>query len=338
MDEIKLVGGILCGGFGKRLMPLTNSVPKALLEIRNGYTILEHELTRLKYAGIDTVYLLAGYLHEKIREKIGECWNGIKLEYLIEDRPKGTLYGINNLLSSIDSNTLAVIMNGDIVTDANIKDMISKWVKGTITIMITPLISPYGIVKTIPDGKITSFIEKPKLPYYINGGIYLIPKDLEKHFKIYRKGDVERLIFPSLAKKGLIRYYKDDDAYWHSIDSIKDLEAVRNEFKNRTDKPWGYEKIITITENYMVKTLYIMKGYRTSLHLHKKKHETLHIIKGEGIISIEGEQIYVKPNDLIEIKPETKHFIRATKNLLINEYSTPHPKDVIRIEDPYGRT
>ena len=333
----RFVGAILCGGYGKRLRPLTESTPKSLIEIKNGYTILERQMFQLKYVGIGKVYLLAGYLHEKIKERYGENYNGLKIEYLIEDKPRGTLYAINNLLDVLDEDQVAVIMNGDVVTDANISEMLNQWVEDTVSMLVTPLISPYGIVELEADHRITSFVEKPKLPYYINGGIYIVPKTLERHFKEFKEGDVERLVFPRLAREGLLRYYKEDEAYWCSVDSLKDLGNVQKEYENRTDKPWGYEKVIVCTEHYLTKMLYIMKGYRTSLHMHKEKDETLHVIRGEGIVVLEGEHIRVESGDIVRIRPKTQHLIYATENMTIYEYSTPNLSDVVRIEDPYHR-
>ncbi|MEM4699974.1 MAG: sugar phosphate nucleotidyltransferase [Candidatus Nezhaarchaeales archaeon] len=321
---MELVGGILCGGLGKRLKPLTDTVPKCLIEIKEGYTILEHQLNKLKSAGIGRVYLMAGYLHEKIRERFGEEWGGVKLEYLIEDRPRGTLYAINNLLSNMKEGDVAVIMNGDVVSDVNVRELVKNWVEGTVSIFITPLTSPYGIVETTQDGKVVSFHEKPRLPYYINGGVYVVPKSLEKYFKAYAEGDVERLVFPKLARLGLVRSYREEDSFWQSVDSFKDLEAVREEYRNRTDTPWGYEKTIASTEEYVVRVSYIMKGYSTPPHLHKQGSETIYVIKGEGVVRLGEEDVYVKANDVIKVGPGVLHNITALEPLLIHNYSPSH--------------
>ena len=66
---MKTVGMVLCGGFGKRLRPVTEKVPKPLLEIKEDYAILDKQLFDFKNAGVNEVYLLAGYLHEKNEEK-----------------------------------------------------------------------------------------------------------------------------------------------------------------------------------------------------------------------------------------------------------------------------
>lgn len=321
---MELVGGILCGGLGKRLRPLTDAVPKCLIEIKEGYTILEHQLNKFKNAGIGRVYLMAGYLHERIREHFGEEWRGVRLEYLIEDRPRGTLYAINNLLDVMKDGSVAVVMNGDVVSDVNVRELVRNWVEGTISIFITPLTSPYGIVEVTQDNKVVSFHEKPKLPYYINGGVYVIPKSLEKHFKAYAEGDVERLVFPKLARLGLVRSYREEESFWQSVDSFKDLEAVREEYRNRTDTPWGYEKTITSTEEYVVKVSYVMKGYSTPLHLHKQGRETIYVIRGEGVVRLGEGDVYVRANDVVKVEPGVPHNITALEPLLIHNYSSPY--------------
>ncbi len=91
-------GAILAGGYGKRLRPITTFYPKALIKIKGDYTILEKQLNDLRFSGIDSVYLLVGYLHQKIINKFGNSWKGIKLEYLIEEKPAGTHYAIKKCL------------------------------------------------------------------------------------------------------------------------------------------------------------------------------------------------------------------------------------------------
>ncbi|RLF09328.1 MAG: glucose-1-phosphate adenylyltransferase [Thermoprotei archaeon] len=328
---MRFVGGILCGGLGKRLRPLTDAIPKALIEIRQGYTVLDHQLNKLRSAGVSKVYLMVGYLHEKIKERYGREWKGVDVEYLVEDRPRGTLYAINNLLDAMEEGDVAVVMNGDVVSDVNVKEMMKGWSEGTVSMFITFLTSPYGIVEATQDGKIVSFHEKPKLPYYINGGVYIIPKSLEKYFKAYAEGDVEKLVFPKLARMGLLRSYREEDSFWQSIDSLKDLDTVREEYRNRVDTPWGYEKTVVSTEEYMIRTVYVMKGYSTPLHLHRRRDETIHVLKGEALATVGEQSMYVKANDIVRVKPGTPHALNALEPLLVQEYSSPYPDDVVEL-------
>ena len=322
-----VVGGILCGGMGKRLRPITDSIPKSLIEIKEGYTILDRQLFQMKYAGINRVYLLAGYLHEKISERYGVSWNGLQIEYYVEDKPRGTLFAINSLLKVSDSDYY-LVMNGDVVTDMNLKLLINQSFENAVTIAVTKLVSPYGIVE-LSNGKIVGFKEKPVLPYYINAGIYFIDAKLKEHFFSYEEGDVEKTVFPYLAKKGLLNYYMEEDVFWQSIDSQKDLELVRREFTNRTDKPWGYEKIIAETENYVTIQYYVMKESSVPTHHHVKKDETLHVLSGEGYLYIGDEKVKLSKDDVVHIHRGQKHKIIATEALKMLSYSTTPVNDYI---------
>ncbi len=328
-----MIGAILCGGYGKRLKPLTDQVPKPLLEIKDNYTILDRQILQFKHAGIKKVVLLCGHLHEKIQERFGKNWHGAEIHYLIEDKPRGTLYAINNLLKNFDADNY-IIRNGDIVCDVNIKEMMKKH-KNKMLMFITPLVSPYGITE-LSENKIIGFREKPKLDYYINAGIYIISKDLKPILFEHSEGDIEKLAFPKIASSGLLDYYKED-VFWQSVDSIKDLETVKKEYSNKEDKPWGYEKIIIYTEKYLTKELYLMKSEGTSHHKHSKKDETMHVVAGEVKIIFENEEVSLKVNDKVRIKPETPHTILAIENTILYEYSTPHIDDTIRIKDQYER-
>lgn len=72
---------ILAGGLATRLRPLTETIPKALVEI-HGQPFLWHQLQLLRRNGIRTVMLLVGYLGEKIKESFGDGSElGVTLEY-----------------------------------------------------------------------------------------------------------------------------------------------------------------------------------------------------------------------------------------------------------------
>ncbi|HOQ20571.1 MAG TPA: sugar phosphate nucleotidyltransferase [Methanothermobacter sp.] len=332
----RTVGMILCGGFGKRLKPLTDKIPKPLIEIKKGYTILDKQLFDFKSADINKVYLLTGFLSEKIEERYGNEYKGLKIEYVKEDEPLGTLNAIRLGMEAIDDDKQCVIRNGDVVADLNLKKMVRLGEKSNypLLIFITKMRSPYGIVEISGD-KITDFKEKPLLDYYINAGVYFAKEPID--FGDFETGDIEKTVFPMMAKENKLGFYKEDGLFWMAIDTSKELEEIRKEYKNRTDKPWGYEKILINTEKYLTKELFIKEDYRTSFHYHKKKDETMYIIKGSGYIEFEDKKEYFSKNDTIRIEPRTPHSIVAMENTLLQEVSTPHPEDTIRIKDFYDR-
>ena len=328
---------ILCGGLGKRLRPVTETVPKPLIEIKDDYTILDKQLFDFKNAGVDEVYLLTGFLHEKIKERYGDEYNGVKIHYVIEDEPLGTLNAIRLGMEAINGDKQCIIRNGDIVSDVNIKAMIEYGVKSSLPVImfVTQMQSPYGIVEMNGD-RLVSFKEKPILEdYYINGGIYFTKSKID--FGEFKTGDIEKIYFPTIAKENNLGYFKENGIYWIAVDTYKELEAVKKEYENKTDKPWGYEKILILTEMYSTKELYIKEGFRTSLHYHIEKDETMYILSGSGYIEFEDKKEYFSKNDSIRIQPGVVHSIVATENTLLHEVSTPYLEDKVCIEDYYVR-
>ena len=78
---------ILAGGLATRLRPLTEAIPKALVEIR-GEPFLAHQLRLLRRSGIERVVLCVNYRGEQIREYAGDgSLFGLRLDYSF-DGPK----------------------------------------------------------------------------------------------------------------------------------------------------------------------------------------------------------------------------------------------------------
>ncbi len=328
-----MIGAILCGGYGKRLKPLTDHIPKPLIELRDGYTILDKQLFDFLSANFDKVVLLTGYMSEMIEERYGSNWKGMDIEYSIEDEPLGTLNAVRIGLEGIEEPV--VIRNGDVVCDVNIRRMYTEAINSDFvaTVFVSRMKSPYGIVE-LGDNYIKSFKEKPFLSYYINGGIYVFNELLLGGFE---SGEIEKTVFPQLAKNRQLGFYQEDGSFWMSIDTTKDLEEVRKEYNHRKDKPWGYEKILITTEKYLTKELFIREGYQTSYHYHEEKDETLYIVKGSGHIEFEDRKEYFGVNDTLRIKPQIPHTIVGAENTILHEVSTPHPEDTVRIKDFYTR-
>lgn len=331
----RTVGMILCGGFGKRLRPLTERVPKPLVEIKDDYTILDKQLFDFKNAGVDKVLLLTGFLSEKIKERYGKEYKGVEIEYIQEEKPLGTLNAIRLGMENLGDNEQCIIRNGDVVADLNIKKMIEQGEKSSypLQIFITQMVSPYGIVEVNGD-RLVSFKEKPVLDYYINGGVYFSNGNID--FGDFETGDIEKTVFPMLAKENKLGYYKENGLFWMAIDTSKELEQIKKEYQNREDKPWGYEKVLINTDKYLTKELFIREGYQTSFHYHSKKDETMYIVSGTGYIEFEDHKDYFGKNDTIRIEPGKTHSIVAMENTVLHEVSTPHLNDTIRVKDYYS--
>jgi mannose-6-phosphate isomerase-like protein (cupin superfamily) len=108
------------------------------------------------------------------------------------------------------------------------------------------------------------------------------------------------------------------------------------------NKPWGYEKIWAENERYVGKTLFVRKGERLSLQLHRVKDETIYIVRGQLRLTLEGddgelEYYELRPGEARRIPPGRRHRFQGIEDCELVEVSTPELDDVVRFEDDYGR-
>ena len=104
---------IMAGGRGKRLSPLTDTIPKPMLPLGDK-PIIEHNIDRLIAYGIKKIYISVKYLGEQIQEYFGDgSSKGIEIEYIWEDKPLGTA-GALSLVEQFETNHI-LLMNSDLI-------------------------------------------------------------------------------------------------------------------------------------------------------------------------------------------------------------------------------
>ena len=111
----------------------------------------------------------------------------------------------------------------------------------------------------------------------------------------------------------------------------------------RVEKPWGYELVWAVTEDYVGKILAVNGGHQLSLQFHRQKDESWYLLEGRAELEFAaaGQKTttteVVTPGAAFRIRPGTIHRIRALEDTLVLEVSTPNLDDVVRLEDRYGR-
>lgn len=296
-----IVGAILAGGYGKRLKPITDEIPKVLVEIKQNFTIMDRQILDFKYMGIKDIYILSGHLGDKIEERYGERHMGMDFHYLRESKPMGTLYSIRNLLEQLDDQDV-ILRNGDTITDINFKHFkdFSANSEFGMVMLVTRMKSPYGIVETNGD-MVVSFTEKPVLDHYINSGLYYIKNSMkETFFEEYNGKDVEITAFPEISKKRLLGAYKED-ALWIGVDSEKELEQARKEYVGREDTEYGYKKDIYGNEKIHIKEYLVKDGYEAFLdggcgHI-------IRFLSGNGLLEGTKKEAY-SPGSVFKIESD----------------------------------
>ena len=214
---------ILSGGAGKRLKPMTDYVPKPLIPLNN-IPIIEWQIRYFKKFGINEFIICAGYKSDQIINYLKPRKIGVKINYSIENTTLGTGGAIRNAHDFIDNESFFVI-NGDVITNIDPRQL----KENPNSIAVIPLRTSFGVVNLI-NNRVNRFEEKPEISnYWMNAGIYYLSDKVIKYLP--KKGNIENTTFPILATKGSLFAVKYKKAFWHSIDSHKDIEQCTNEMK-----------------------------------------------------------------------------------------------------------
>jgi mannose-6-phosphate isomerase len=109
----------------------------------------------------------------------------------------------------------------------------------------------------------------------------------------------------------------------------------------KVPKPWGHELIFAENDRYAGKILHLEGGHSLSLQYHERKDETLYVLEGEVILTVEvdGElrDIRLAEGGVFRVRPGVRHRLRAERACKLVEVSSPELDDVVRLEDAYGR-
>tara|TARA_Y100001935_G_scaffold121437_2_gene100463 strand:- start:28347 stop:29126 length:780 start_codon:yes stop_codon:yes gene_type:complete len=119
-------------------------------------------------------------------------------------------------------------------------------------------------------------------------------------------------------------------------------KLTKNYLGNIEKRPWGNYHIIAKNPGYQIKEIIVFQNSKLSLQKHKSRSEFWQIIKGEGKITIEDREFYLKEKEHIYIPKKTIHRIEniGKKDLIFIEIQLGenlNEDDIIRLEDDYGR-
>ena len=203
---------VLVGGFGTRLRPLTNSVPKPLLPVGH-VPIIERLIANLVRGGVTDVTLAIGFKPEPFLAAFpdGRC-AGATLTYAVEPEPLDTAGAIRFAAIHTGIDSTFVVANGDVLTDLDIAALVAfhRSRKAEVTMHLTPVQDPsaFGVVDRDENGLVSRFIEKPPPGFapsnLINAGTYVFERSVIDRIPDGRKVSVEREIFPAVvADRGL---------------------------------------------------------------------------------------------------------------------------------------
>ena len=222
---------VVTGGKGKRLMPLTKKIPKALVKV-SGKPILENIILKGKKEGIKNFNLITNHFHNKIKKYFqdGKKFQ-VEIKYFKENVPLGTAGGLSLLKSKNNKTKLLIVTNCDILTNLNYSDLIEFHNKNknrvTIASRFFKMDNPYGVMKLNKYNQVFKIEEKPSENHLISAGVYVMNFSVLNYLKKNRKIDMTDFLNILLKKKikiGTCLIHEN----WLDIGSKSDLKKINN--------------------------------------------------------------------------------------------------------------
>ncbi len=223
---------VMAGGFGTRLRPLTEKLPKPMAYVANR-PMMEHVIRLLAKEGITDLEVLLYFYPEKITSYFGDGsrW-GVRINYVGAEADYGTAGAVKMAEERLNGTFL--VISADIITDFDLSKALEfhSERKAAATMVLTRSPNPlqYGIVMTEEDGRIVRFLEKPSwgevFSDTINTGIYILEPEVLSLIPEKKNFDFSKNLFPAMLSRGdrLLGYIAE--GYWKDVGNLSEYLNV----------------------------------------------------------------------------------------------------------------
>ena len=210
-----MIGVILAGGKGSRLISVTkDEIPKPLAKIY-GKPIIEHCINQLKQFGIQELYITVGHLHEKIENYLGNGDRlGVSIHYIVEGAPLGSGGALYYLKEKVTDDL--VICSGDVIFSLDINKIheYHKSKDALITLVTHPNAHPYDsdLIVTDSNGRVTAIDKKGKTRAYyyknnVNAGFLIAKSETLSYFDCAKQVNLEHDYVNHFVQSGRVFAY-----------------------------------------------------------------------------------------------------------------------------------
>jgi len=224
----------MAGGFGTRLRPLTNNLPKPMVPMANR-PMMEHIIELLKKNDITALTALLYFQPEMISGYLGDGSDfGVKLDYITLTVDLGTAGAVGSAMRKTGGDETTLIISGDVLTDIDLNRAVEfhKKNNSVATIVLTRVENPlpFGIVITDEEGRIVRFLEKPSwgevFSDTINTGIYILEKKALDYIPTDKEFDFSKDLFPLMLEKKEPLFGYIAEGYWKDVGSLEEYRAA----------------------------------------------------------------------------------------------------------------
>ena len=227
---------IMAGGFGSRLKPLTNVIPKPLVPIGDK-PIVELIVDGFHELGVKQFYFSVNYKAEMIQYHFDHIENrDYAIEYFKETTPLGTAGSLFLLKGKINSTFF--VSNCDILILQDYAEIFNfhKDKKNEITLVgsLKHSTIPYGILETGEDGQLISIQEKPEFTHIINSGMYILEPELLDEIPENTFFHITELIEKVKQRGGRVGVFPVSEKSWFDIGEWNEYQKTLDFFDKKS--------------------------------------------------------------------------------------------------------
>jgi dTDP-glucose pyrophosphorylase len=175
---------MLAAGRGERLRPLTDKIPKPLIEVA-GRPIIEHILDSMIKLPDAKIVIVVGYLGDQIVKRLGSRYRGVKISYIFQEETLGTGHATLLARKFIGSDPFVLYLADTYIVD-DLEKITEKLAKGKGSRIVVSRVSKDKALNSgqviLSDGKVIDMAEKPAklLSDVVAAGMYYFyPQILE---------------------------------------------------------------------------------------------------------------------------------------------------------------
>ena len=222
---------IMAGGEGRRLRPLTASVPKPMISV-GGVPLLERQIRGMVASGLTRIFVSTNYLGHVIEDHFGDgSLFGAEISYLREKEKLGTAGALS--LLPIPAQGPLLVINGDVLTKSDYGRMLKYHREHgdflTVGAVQYRVEIPFGVIN-IEGTRAIRLEEKPSQRFLCNAGIYVLSPAALAHVPAEGCCNMTDVISAAIDCGQPVSVFPIHE-YWTDIGSPGDLETAQKVFE-----------------------------------------------------------------------------------------------------------
>lgn len=223
---------LMAGGQGRRLLPLTESTPKPLVEIA-GRPLILHAIENAKKSGVVDFVVSIRHLGNQIKERLGDGSEfGVSIEYVEESLPLETA-GALSLIDYDRVNPVLFVQNSDVLTDFHLDQLISSVRSDDVVAALATRYhtwqNPFGVVRE-EAGNLLEIAEKPVQQFSVSSGIYAFKSTFLRSMNLLVKPLSMPDLLNSIVTMGRQVRTVPLRGYWRDVGTPEQLKSAEADY------------------------------------------------------------------------------------------------------------